>query len=109
MNPENTSKLLNAYPLLYRELRDRRFECGDGWFNLVWQVSAEIESAAQLEGIPKTAETWPSVGGAQGKIWHVAGAVPRKGERSDRSLGRQGWRTICGTLRVMRCACPARP
>lgn len=62
MNPENTSKLLNAYPLLYRELRDRRFECGDGWFNLVWQVSAEIESAAQLEGIPKTAETWPSVG-----------------------------------------------
>lgn len=62
MNPENTKKLLTTYPLLYRELRERCFECGDGWFDLVWQVSAEIESAAQLEGIPKTAEAWPSVG-----------------------------------------------
>jgi len=62
MNPENTEKLLTTYPLLYRELRDRSFDCGDGWFDLVWQVSAEIESAAQLEGILKTAEAWPSVG-----------------------------------------------
>ena len=61
MNPENTEKLLTAYPLLYRELRKRCFECGDGWFDLVWQVSAEIESIAQLEGIPKTADAWPSV------------------------------------------------
>jgi len=61
MNPENTEKLLTAYPLLYRELRERRFECEDGWFDLVWQVSAAIESAAQLDGIPKTAEAWPSV------------------------------------------------
>lgn len=62
MTPENTSKLLAAYPLLYRELREWSFECGDGWFDLVWQVSADIEAAAQLEGIPKTAEAWPSVG-----------------------------------------------
>ena len=61
MNPENTEKLLNAYPLLYRELRDQCFECEDGWFDLVWQVSAEIEATAQKEGIPKTAEAWPSV------------------------------------------------
>lgn len=62
MNPENTSKLFTAYPLLYRNLREQHFECDDGWFDLVWQVSAEIEAAAQLEGIPKTAEAWPSVG-----------------------------------------------
>ena len=61
MNSENTQKLLTAYPLLYRELREQYFECGDGWFDLVWQVSAEIESAALLKGIPKTAEAWPSV------------------------------------------------
>ena len=61
MNLENTEKLLTTYPLLYRELREWGFECGDGWFNLVWQVSAEIESAAHLEGIPKTSEAWPSV------------------------------------------------
>jgi hypothetical protein len=61
MSPENTEKLLAAYPLLYRELREQCFECGDGWFDLVWQVSAEIESTAQHEGIPKTADAWPSV------------------------------------------------
>jgi hypothetical protein len=53
MNIENTQKLLTTYPFLYRELIEWGFECGDGWFDLVWQLSAEIESAAYLEGIPK--------------------------------------------------------
>jgi len=29
---------------------------------LVWQVSAEIEAAAKVEGTPITAEAWPKVG-----------------------------------------------
>lgn len=62
MSPENTLKLLAAYPLLYRELREWGFECGDGWFDLVWQVSAEIEAAASQGDISKTAEAWPKVG-----------------------------------------------
>lgn len=62
MNPENTSRLLTAYPLLYRNLREQTFECNDGWFDLVWHVSADIESTAQLEGTPETDEAWPSVG-----------------------------------------------
>lgn len=62
MNAENTQKLLNAYPLLYRNLREWGFECGDGWFDLVWQLSAEIELAARLEGIPKSSDSWPAVG-----------------------------------------------
>jgi hypothetical protein len=61
MNLENTEKLLTAYPLLYWKLRERRFECGDGWFDLVWQLSVEIESAAYLEGIQKTIDIWPSI------------------------------------------------
>lgn len=61
MNPESTEKLLTAYPLLYRKLREWGFECGDGWFDLIWQVSTEIESAAHLEGIPQTPGAWPSV------------------------------------------------
>lgn len=68
MNPENTARLLTAYPLLYRNLRDQAFECNDGWFDLVWQVSADIESAAQVEGTPKTAEAWPSVGVLKNKF-----------------------------------------
>jgi hypothetical protein len=62
MIPENTTKLLAAYPRLYRTLRDKTFECEDGWFDLVWQVSAEIEATAALEGIIKTSSAWPSVG-----------------------------------------------
>ena len=61
MNLENTEKLLTTYPLLYRELREWGFECGDGWFDLIWQVSTEIEPAAHLEGIPKSQETLASV------------------------------------------------
>ena len=62
MNPIYTSKLLAAFPLLFRSLRGQSFECGDGWFDLVWQVSAEIEAAAKVEGTPITAEAWPKVG-----------------------------------------------
>ena len=68
MNPENSSRLLTAYPLLYRNLRDQSFECNDGWFDLVDQVSADIESTAQLEGTPKTAEAWPSAGIVKNKF-----------------------------------------
>ncbi len=62
MSPENTTKLLTNFPLLYRNLREQNFECRDGWFALVCQVSSDIELAAQRGGIPKTAKTWPSVG-----------------------------------------------
>lgn len=61
MNLSNTAKLLAAYPLLYRELREWGFECGDGWFDLVWRLSADIESAARLESIPESPDVWPSV------------------------------------------------
>ena len=68
MNPENTSKLLSTYPLLYRNLRDQQFECGEGWFDLVRKVSAEIEATAALEGIPKTPKDWPPVGILKQKV-----------------------------------------
>lgn len=68
MNVENTKKLLTAYPLLYRKLREWGFECGDGWFDLVWQLSAEIELAARLEGIPENSDSWPAVGVVKYKL-----------------------------------------
>lgn len=68
MNVENTKKLLTAYPLLYRKLREWGFECGDGWFDLVWQLSGEIEVAARHEGIPESSDTWPSVGVVKYKL-----------------------------------------
>lgn len=61
MTPENTQKLLAAYPQLYRDLRNQSVECGDGWFDLVWQMSAEIEATATHEGISKTSKALPSI------------------------------------------------
>lgn len=61
MNDFNSSRLLSTYPLLYRKLREFGFECGDGWFDLIWQLSADIESAAHLKNIPETLEAWPAV------------------------------------------------
>lgn len=92
MNPPNTAKLLTAYPLLYRNLRGHIFECNDGWFNLIWQVSAAIESAAQHEGTPKTAEAWPSVGVLKNKFGslrvqfngHVSDAIHELAYEGDR-------------------------
>lgn len=62
MNADNTKKLLIAYPRLYRKLREWGFECGDGWFDLVWQLSADIELSARLEGISENSDSWPAVG-----------------------------------------------
>jgi len=61
MNDFNSSRLLSTYPLLYRKLREFGFECGDGWFDLIWQLSADIESVTRLENIPETQEAWPAI------------------------------------------------
>ena len=68
MNIENTTKLLTAYPRLYRELREFGFECGDGWFNLIWQLSADIESAARIEGLTENTDAWPRIGAVKPKM-----------------------------------------
>ena len=50
MNKENTEKLINRFPF-YRpgdtpaDYLYYGFECGDGWFNLIWELSEELEKA----------------------------------------------------------------
>lgn len=61
MNIENIKKLLTSYPRLYRKLREFGFECGDGWFNLIWQLSADIELATRVEGLAENTDAWPCV------------------------------------------------
>jgi hypothetical protein len=51
MSPELDKKLCEAFPLLYRDRHgDVRttamcwgFDCGDGWFQLLWDLSAKLE------------------------------------------------------------------
>lgn len=67
MSPENSEKLYSAFPRLFRG-RDksaeessmhRGFECEDGWFRLIWELSLGIEDLARKEGLPPDHEDWP--------------------------------------------------
>lgn len=59
MNPENTKKLFDGFPLLYRgrhlgpEHGAMRwgFCCGDGWFDIIYRLSADLARYAQDHGL----------------------------------------------------------
>ena len=41
MNQENTKKLVESFPNLYKHCQ--YFECGDGWFDLIYRLSEKLE------------------------------------------------------------------
>lgn len=57
MNEENTQKLFGAFPRLFRSQKEP--ECFDGWFQLIYGLSAEIEKEAARAGLDS--ESWPEV------------------------------------------------
>lgn len=67
MTPENTAKLYSAFPRLYRgkeknpqeSLMCWGFDCGDGWFELIWKLSTDIENAAKCDGLDPDGDEWP--------------------------------------------------
>lgn len=67
MSPENQQKLYTAFPQLYRgrfrplceSLMSYGFCCGDGWFDLVWMLSEDIENLARAEGRHPDSDDWP--------------------------------------------------
>jgi hypothetical protein len=64
MKDELDEKLVNAHPLLYRDRSKSMmetcmywgFECGDGWFDLIWDLSQKLERLIQ-----KVKEASPTV------------------------------------------------
>ena len=67
MNEENTQKLYQDFPALYRDAGKSMKEtcmcwgfcCGDGWFDLMHQLSADIESEALRLGLDPASDEWP--------------------------------------------------
>lgn len=65
MNNEYALKLYAAFPMLYRSFYQpitktflgESLDCGDGWFELLMQLSADIENLAYQEG--RNASNWP--------------------------------------------------
>lgn len=55
MNKENTQKLLADFPVLYCAnglFHDFGFQCGDGWFQLIYELSNEITVIATETNSP---------------------------------------------------------
>lgn len=65
MNNASTQKLCADFPRLYRGHGNSRsamqfgFEYGDGWFDLVYRLSAEIEAEAKKLGLDPDSDAWP--------------------------------------------------
>lgn len=67
MNASNTETLIKDFPRLYRG-REKSitessmpfgFACGDGWFALIYKLSAEIEAIAKKHNIDENTDAWP--------------------------------------------------
>jgi hypothetical protein len=63
MNEELSNKLFDYFPRLFRN-RDqssmqRGFECSDGWFELIYQLSRDIETVARECGLTPDSPEWP--------------------------------------------------
>lgn len=57
MNPENTQRLFERFDHLYRgrhlpltqNLMSEGFDCGDGWYDLIYELSEQIEAYCQID------------------------------------------------------------
>lgn len=69
MNKSLTKKLFDDFPKLYRGIAKPitesslpfGFGCGDGWYQLIYILSADIENVAKHHAIDQNSEQWPEV------------------------------------------------
>lgn len=63
MNEELSKKLIDDFPKLFRNRHkssmQRGFECGDGWFDLIYKLSQDIEAVARESGLSPDSPEWP--------------------------------------------------
>lgn len=63
MKESLTKKLLDEFPWLFRGRNEtsiqRGFECGDGWFDLIYKLAEDIEAVAHENGLMPDSPEWP--------------------------------------------------
>ena len=56
-------QLLEEFPQLFRGSHEssmqRGFECGDGWFALIYKLAQDIEAVARKNGLSPDSLEWP--------------------------------------------------
>ncbi|MEN9670536.1 MAG: hypothetical protein RL018_813, partial [Pseudomonadota bacterium] len=60
MNDANTKTLLTCHPKLLRHLDEWGFQCGDGWFDLLANLFADIDAVAKKTSLQGT-DSWPAI------------------------------------------------
>lgn len=81
MNAELTQSLFDAFPRLFRNRQETSmqygFDCGDGWFDLIYKLSQDIEAVARENGVSPDLPEWPWCRGVKQKFgslrFHVFG------------------------------------
>ena len=91
MNEVLSNKLLDDFPLLFRNRHEtsiqRGFECGDGWFELIYKLSQDIETVARESGLSPDSPEWPlcrQVKEKMGSLRFVVFAINRLTEVNER-------------------------
>ena len=119
MNKENTHKLWKKYPNLYsgrwlsiqRSLIPFGFECGDGWYNLIDELSAKLEKlgvvAVQVKEkfgglsfyiVGGSSEVYDLIDEAEQKSHETCEVCGEKGKTN-----RKGWlKTLCESCKEKR-------
>lgn len=63
MNEKLSKKLLDDFPKLFRNRLESSmqygFVCGDGWFDLIYKLSRDIEAVAREGGLKPDSAHWP--------------------------------------------------
>ncbi len=67
MNEANTQKLYADFPLMYLDALAGKgcmaygIACGDGWFDLIYKLSADVDAEAKKLGLDQARDAWPRV------------------------------------------------
>ena len=91
MNSELTQKLLDDFPKLSRNQHETSmqdgFACGDGWFDLIYRLSRDIEAVARESGLNPDSPDWPlcrQVKEKMGSLRFVVFAIDGRAELNER-------------------------
>ena len=91
MNEELTQKLFNDFPSLYRDRSktalQHGIECGDGWFDLIYKLSKDIEAVARNSGLQPDSPNWPlcrQIKEKFGSLYFVVFAIDGFAEMSEK-------------------------
>ena len=120
MKPDLTCKLFSRFPLIYRQHTLPKEEssmfwgirCGDGWFDLIWGLSEEIEAIANAQGfaIPEMTEIKQKMGRLVVRTTSdslvIKEAIIRTQEIADHTCeicAMQGELKLVGNLATVRC------